>query len=203
MPTQLTRTIALLYRMESADVRQLSNQLLESRKRAWANALREEAQRHGCTRTPNAPRKADLAELKRMCQEDAANIAATWNADVERQIERIFAATPTANRNTYFSRLETWSRERDTWKLQQISLNTELTTRQYARDQFAQKNNLRGKWKFVGSPPVCKVCTRLYGLGYVTRDKVDQYGHSQHVNCPHEWIEVQPKQMPCGDLWLG
>lgn len=204
MPTtQLTRTVALLYRMESADIRDLEAQLLEARKRAWSNALTEEATRHGCNRRPNAPRLADLTELRRMSREDAQSIAKTYNTAVEREIERLYGTNPRGNRQYYFANLERWSRQRESWKLQQIALNTELTARQYARDQFARRNNIGGRWKFVGAPPVCKICTRLYGMGYVTRDRVEYYGHSQHIGCPHEWVEVQPSRLDCRDLWLG
>ncbi len=204
MPTtNLTRTLALLYRMETADIRQLEAQLLEARKRAWSNALSEEARRHGCTRTPNAPRREDLAELRRQSKADALSIANTYNAAVEREIERLYTANVRGNRQYYFSNLERWSRQRDSWKLQQISLNTELTARQYARDQFANRNKIGGRWRFVGPPPVCSTCTRLYGMGFVTRDRVVYYGHSQHINCPHEWHEVRPQRVDCRDIWLG
>jgi len=202
--SRLTETIALLYSMQDDDIRQLEQQLLDARKRAWSTALTDEARRHGCSRTPNAPRRGDLAELRRMSREDAQNIARTWNREVKAEIERLFEVNQRGNRNYYFSNLEKWSQKRDTWKLAQISVNTETTTRQYARDQFARKNNLEGgKWKFVGPAPVCAQCARLYGMGYVSRKVVDRYGHQQHIGCVHEFVEVKPEKLDCGDLWLG
>ncbi len=202
--TRLTQTIALLYQMEDADIRQLADQLLEARKRAWANALTDVAREHGCNRTPNAPRLQDLKELRRMCREDAANIARTYNREVSAKIDQLFDANRRGNRNYYFKNLERWVEQRNSWKLDQIALQTEVTTRSYARERFYRLNPLRGgRWRFIGPAPVCKVCARLYTLGFVDQATVDRNPAPVHIGCPHEWQQVQPQKANCAELWLG
>lgn len=202
--SQLTRVIALLYRMESADVKELAAELLDARKRAWDTALREQAALHGCTgRRPAPPRKDDLAELKRQSNDEAQGIAATYNRDVEREIERLYDANPRGNRQYYMTNLERWAGERAAWKNVQIAINVEQSTRYYAQQQFASKNNLTRRYKFVGASPVCRECMRLFGMGIVTQRIVDLYPCPRHVGCPHEWEVVNPKLINCADMWLG
>lgn len=204
MPTKLTQTLSLLYRMQNADVRQLENDLLESRKRAWDAALREEAARHGCTRTPSAPRRGDLAELRRQSRADAQSIAQTWNRDITREIERLYDSNPRGNRQFYFSNLERYAAERAQWKNAQIALNTETTAAEYAREQFRRLNHTGSeRYRLVGAPPVCAVCARLYGLGHVAAAVVERNPMPAHLNCAHSWSVINPPRIPCEALWLG
>lgn len=202
--SRLTEAIALLYRMESADIRQLEAQLLEARKRAWANALQGEAQRHGCNKSPSAPRREDLAELKRLCREDAQSIADTYNKAVEREIERLYGTNPRGNRQFYFSNLERWSRQRDSWKLQQIALNTNTTATEYARQRFREQNySGKERYRLVGASPVCAVCTRLLGMGFVSESVITLNPMPAHINCGHSWEIIKPPKLACQDIWLG
>lgn len=202
--SQLTQIIALLYRMQDADVKALEREILDARKRAWAQALSEAARAHGCTKTPHAPRREDLAELKRMSREDAKSIAETWNRDVTRQIERLHAENPRGNRQYYFNRLEAWASQRAQWKNQQIALQTEQTTRFYAQQRFYAMNGLRGqKYIFVGSAPVCRICARLFARGIVTQDFVNRYPCPQHPSCSHEWKPLTSEKLDCRETWVG
>jgi hypothetical protein len=190
--------------METADIRQLEAQLLEARKRSWSNALAEEARRHGCNRTPNAPRREDLAELRRMSKADALSIAKTYNAAVEREIERLYAVNVRGNRQYYFSNLERWARQRDSWKLQQISLNTDTTAHEYAKRRFREQNySGKEKYRLIGAPPVCAICTRLYGMGFVSEETTIRNSMPAHINCGHSWQIVKPPRLDCRDIWLG
>lgn len=202
--SKLTQTIALLYRMHDADQRKLADELLTMRKKAWATALRAEARKHGCNKTPNAPRREDLDELKRMCAEDAKSIVATWNRDVTRQIERIYEENRKSNRRTYFKRLEAWDQARRAWKLPQIALVTETTTAEYARERFRKQNYLGGqKYVFAGPPPTCEDCSRRFGAGIVTEAYIRKYPCPRHIGCPHTWEVVKVPKIKCADLWLG
>ena len=205
MPTtQLSKTIALLYRMEDSDTEALYNQLLDARKQAWSTALRSTAQEHGCNQVPNAPRKDDLAELKRMSRADAESIAKTYNFDVEVQIERIFEETRTANRATFYKRLEDWNTQRNSWKLPQIALVTETTTTEYARTRFREANYPAGtQYVFDGPPTVCEDCTTRYAAGVVDENYTQMYPCPRHPNCPHTWRALTPPKLDCGELWLG
>ena len=205
MPTtRLTQTIALLYQMETDDIRALEAQLLEARQRAWMTALADVAAEHGCSGSPNPARLADLRELRQMCRDDAASIARTYNREVTAEIERLYDANVRGNRYYYFKHLEEWADRRNAWKLDQIALNTETTTRNFARERFYKLNSLRGgRWKFVGPTPVCAVCARLFTLGYVDQSVVDANPAPVHIGCPHEWRKVEPEKVDCRELWLG
>lgn len=204
MPTRLTRTIALLYRMESADTETLYNQLLEARKRAWKTALELSARIHGCRQVPNAPRREDLDELKRMSREDAESITQTWNRDVIRQIEKLYEANIRGNRQYYFSNLERWNAQRNTWKLPQIALVTETTTAEYARERFRKMNYPGGqKYVFDGAPPTCKDCVRRFAAGVVDASYIRRFPTPRHINCPHTWRVLRPPRLRCDQIWLG
>lgn len=201
--SQLTQVIALFYRMTDDDAAALRDMLLEQRKRVWATALRDQARRYGCNRTPNAPSGDDLAELKRLSLRDAESVAQTWNRDVERQIEKLYAENPRGNRTYYAARMEQWVIERDAWKQPQIALNTELVTYEFARAQFREFNGIRGAFIFDGGPPVCETCVRYYALGEVDYKFIRDHNAPVHVNCPHYWREVRREKIDCADMWLG
>jgi len=202
--SQLTSTIALLYRMETGDVKQLEAALLERRKTAWVSSLANQARAHNCNRTPNAPRREDLREIKRMCKADAKSISNTWNREVTREIERLYNANPKGNRQYYFANLERWNSARDQWKLPQISLTTEMTTREYAAQRFRQMNYETAlRFLFDGPPTTCVDCTRRFAAGLVNENYVRRYPTPRHIGCPHTWRVVNVPQIDCAELWLG
>lgn len=204
MPTRLTQTIALLYKMQPADIARLEEQLLDARKKAWSTALRNEAAAHGCNRVPNAPRREDLAELKRMCKEDAKSIAATWNRDVTREIERLFQANRRTNRYYYMKRLEAWDAARREWKLPQIALVNDTTTTEYAKRRFEKMNYDGGQlYQLTGAPPVCKFCASQFAAGLVDINHVRRYAMPAHVGCGHSWTVARRPRMTCDQIWLG
>lgn len=204
LETRLLQTIALLYRMASADVTALTDSLLERRKADWITVLSEEARRHGCNQRGQAPRLQDLAELRAMSTEDARSIADTWNRDLERQLVKLFDANPRGNRNYYFSNLERWAAERDRWKLPQIAIQTAQTTRWYAQNRFRVMNGLRGgRYRFVGPPPTCKDCITRFAAGIVDERYIQRFPCPRHISCPHSYELVRPKKISCDRLWLG
>lgn len=204
LETRLLQTIALLYRMESADTEALTDDLLERRKVDWITAMSEEAQRHGCNQRGEAPRRNDLSELKAMSAEDARSIADTWNRDLERQLVKLFEANPRGNRQYYFSNLERWASERDRWKLPQIAIQTAQTTRAYAQNRFREVNGLRGgRYVFSGPAPACEICVREFAQGIVSEQYVQRHPCPRHVACPHEWQQLRPERVVCDELWVG
>lgn len=204
--SRLTDIIGLFYEMQDVDVRQLEEQLLDARKRAWDLALRELAAANRCTRTPNAPSGDDLRELKQMSHDDARSIAKTYNADLGREIQRLYDANPRGNRTYYSANLEQWVERRAKWKDAQISLTTEQTTRAYAQGRFRDMNDLSGRGaRFIVQPrlAVCKICTKLIGYGVVDQQTVDRNPLPAHIGCAHEWVQLSAPRIQCRDLWLG
>lgn len=202
--SRLTQIIGLLYQRTDAERVQLERQLLEHRKRVWATALRAEAARHGCNKAPRAPSGSDLAELRRMSREDAESIARTWNRDVERQLEKLYAANPRGNRNYYARGMEAWAAEREAYKGPQIAIVTETTTAEYARQRF-QEANYSGKerYRFEGPPPTCRECATLFAAGTVAETFIRRHPCPVHLGCPHRWVAVKLPKIPCNEMWLG
>jgi len=202
--SKLTQVISLLYSMQADDTAQLEARLLEQRKRVWTQALRDEARAHGCNGTPRAPGGGYLVDLTKLAIQDAESISTTWNRDVEKQVERIRAETPTANRFVYAHRMEQWAKERDAYKAPLIALVTETTTREMARDAF-RKHNYDGNEKYVfsGPAPTCQKCVRLFAAGIVSKAFIDKHAAPVHITCPHYWKAVSPPKLKCGEMWLG
>ena len=204
--TRLLRVLKLLYHQHDADEQALADMLLAQRKAAWQTALRDEAQAFGYTGPAQPPRREDLAELRRMSQEDARSIVNTWNRDVDRQLERLYAQNPRGNRNYYAKHMEEWAAQRDVWKARQIADTTEYSTVNYAQQRFRQMNGLRGgEYVLDGPPPVCDDCRDLYGRGVVDQVMVDQYPMPLHVNCRHTWrlLPWSVTAPPPTELWVG
>ena len=204
MPTELIQVMSLLYRMQSDDIRQMQDELLERQKQAWRTALSEQARQFGCNASPNDPSGSDLRELRAQSNEDARSIADTWNRDVERQLERLFDANPRGNRNYYAANMEQWAAQRATWKSNQIALQTVQVVRGFAQQRFAQENGLRGnRYLFVGPPPVCSVCVRHFAAGVVDQRYVDRVQIPVHPGCPHEWRLQTAQRLNCSEIWVG
>lgn len=205
MPTQLTQTVSLLYQMQSADRDKLYEQLVQARKRAWTEALAQQVVKNGCKGIPiRYPHREDLKWVEDISATDADNITATWNSEVERKIESLYADNPRANRNTYFSQLEAWNTQRNTWKLPQIALMTEMTTFAYATRRFEDMNYEGGlKYIFDGPAPTCDRCINLFAAGIVDRAYAERHGTPIHNGCPHYWSVVSAPKLKCEDLWLG
>lgn len=202
--SRLTSVIGLLYRMADADAANLETVLLESMKDAWTAALSRQARRHNCDKRPSPPRLQDLAELRRMAAEDAASITATYNRDVTREIERLYAANVRGNRSYYFANLERWTAQRSAWKGPQIAVTTETRVREYATRRFEQMNYDDAiKYSFVGPPPTCIRCVRLKAAGIVTAAFIQRNPAPVHIACPHQWRVVSPPKLACEDIWVG
>lgn len=202
--SDLIRIMALLYRMNAADIQTLSQELLDARKRAWQSALAEEVRAFGCQKTPRAPSGRDLNELKAMSLEDAQSIAQTWNRDIERQLEQIYQTNPRANRHTYIKRMREWEAKRAAWKNAQIALNTTQQTHNYARSRFFQENGLRGSYYIMTGPtPVCRECTQIMAMGILPEAFVQRKPCPRHVNCTHQYSLVTRPQIACDELWVG
>lgn len=203
--TKLLQVLALLYQTQPEEIQQIADDLMEQAKRAWRTALTEKAREYGYRGPVRDPSMGDLAYLRDLCRQDAESIAATWNKDAARQLQKLYAANPKGNRYYYAKNMEAWAKQRSEWKSRQIALNTEQQARSYAQDRFRQENGLRGgMYVLVGPPPVCGDCVDLYGRGPVNQRTVDHYRMPLHGGCDHEWKELKgPKAPPPADLWVG
>lgn len=204
--TRLLSILRLLYHQGAAEMAQIEAQLVEARKRAWLTALADEAQRWGYTGPVNPPRLGDLAWVKAESRLDAESIVTTWNRDVDRQLDRLYAANYRGNRHYYAYHMERWAAKRDGWKSKQIATQTEMSTKNYALRRFYEMNGLRGGLSFFDGPqPVCDDCIDLYTRGPVPQTVVDRYPCQRHINCFHFWTVLRGSvSAPSPDeLWVG
>ncbi len=204
--TRLQRIMRLAYEMQPEDEQELSRAILSQRTRAWRDAIQEEAAKLGVRRRANAPSGADLDTLRQMSQEDARSIRRTYNADLEREIRRLFDENPRGNRTYYTSRLDAWYEKRRAWKDKQIALWNNKTARHEATEQFKALNGIRGaKSVFTGPAPVCDDCADKFAMGEVEQRVVDRYPTPLHLGCPHSWVVTQMPRpdVPLNELWMG
>jgi len=204
--SKLLRVLGLLYRMQPTEVDDLARELLEARKRAWQAAIASEARKDGYTGPVNPPRREDLRYLRDLCRQDAQSIAATWNRDVERQLQKLYDANRRGNRHYYYKHMEAWAAKRATWKSRQIAVTTEFSTWAYARERYYEMNGMRGgRYVFDGPPPVCGDCVELFAAGVVDQAFIRKHPAPVHIGCPHLWAAVRtPGLAPrLSELWVG
>lgn len=201
--TPLLKTLSLLYSMQAADTDALFDTLMARRVDEWVRSISQELARYGCPSPAKAPTGENLQELVRLSERDAKSITSTYNRQLQAELQRLYTANPRGNRQYYYSNLEAWAAKRDRYKVPQIALQTASTTREYAQRRFRAENAIGGKYVFSGPAPTCAKCTQLKAMGAVGINVVQRYGNSQHINCPHEWVEIRPKRINCATAWKG
>lgn len=200
----VTRTIALLYKFQESEVEEYAQRLITAKTQAYKDAINEQLRRTGCPKTANNPAGADLRHIRAAAREEAAGIIKTWNADVEKQLTRLYAENPRGNRQFYISRMEAWAERRDAQKSLSIALNSTQEARGYAKERFAVKNKIEAKFRFVGPPAVCSICLKLFAKGKVSLAFVKRNPCPRHPNCPHEWEQLTSTQsFDCAEVWAG
>lgn len=137
----------------------------------------------------------------------AKSIARTHNADLRRQITRIRADVPKANRWVYSSRLEAWEKNRAAWKSSQIATTELGEVARRGKADFIDRNNLQGKARGRVSPSsaMCPLCVELVGHGSMEVDLAMSLPVPAHVGCVH-YIEIvyDKEGMPAAnELWLA
>lgn len=206
--TRLTQTLTLLYGMTDDERDDLAREIERTRVAVWRKTIQEEALKFGSRKPVSGPSGQDLATIRRQSIEDARSIQATYNRDVAKQLDKLYRQNPRGNRNYYISNMETWATDRQAYKGNQIALNTESTARQFARDLFRQVNGIRGgKYRYAGPAPVSDECKRRFGAGVVDGRYIENNPVPAHVNCPHDWEQVERPPLPPNtrpqDLWVG
>jgi hypothetical protein len=207
---ELSRTqkiVHLAMRMDSTDVSRLRGELVKIRRRAYEQELSIQAGRVGCAgSTGRLTTGPALSSLNEMSQEDAESIVNTYNYDLAIAIQAIRSETPSANRNTYASRLREWETNRNSWKLPQIAQYTENTARSRAQADFYKNNGIDGTAVLEPGTAKCPVCQGWINRGEIPLKEAMKAPGNFHPNCPHLWT-VNPAQKvkrgECADLWVG
>jgi hypothetical protein len=202
--TKLTDTLFDAYAYDESDTAKLTRQLNERYRATWINAMQDLAATHGCTQYPPTPKGADAKYLRGLAERDADSISNTFNKDLRREIERLYAANKKGNKIYYTSNLAKWQTKRDLWKVYQISLATDSNARQYAFTRFYAENTQIARMFVASGPPaVCKICMRLFAAGVVDYTFTQSHPFPAHISCPHLWRAAAPQKVECAKLWVG
>jgi hypothetical protein len=173
--------------MTREDEAGLRRHLLEHARRDYGAAVASEARRLGY----NVPsvRVSDpvvLRDLNDRTKFAAHSVRTTYNRDLEREIARIRAETPRANRATYAARLERWDRRRAEWKNHQISVTEMGQVVNRARGDFYERNGIEAIARVVPRTAVCVTCAGYIGMGDMTVAEARSLELPVHVHCDHE-----------------
>lgn len=204
--SNLLKVMALLYQYQPEEVIALQGTIVQRRIQAWMTALATKAREYGCgSNTPKLPSGRDATELDKMAKFDATSIAKTWDRDVLYKLLRLYENNPKGNRNYYAKNMEIWVKNRDQWKLPQIAITLEQSTRHYAQLRFYEENKISPKFVYSPSPRhVSDECKSRFSAGVVGIQYVKDNPVPAHPNCPHDWIEVTTTiRIDCKVLWLG
>ncbi|HML21820.1 MAG TPA: hypothetical protein PKD09_09240 [Aggregatilinea sp.] len=206
LKTGLQRRLGNIFRMRDEEINALADSLYKQRVQAWKTAIAENAKACGYTGAIPEPSGRDAQWLKSMSRLDADSIAKTWRKDVEKEIGRLYEANHRGNRYYYRKGIDEWNAKREVWKSRQIANQTEMTTFGFAQARFLGENEgLVALYTFVGPPPVCVICIRLYGMGAVTKQVMQEYPTPIHFGCTHTW-RIMPGTatgIDPGKLWVG
>jgi len=204
--TNVQKLVHLAMRQDPVDEENIRGSLLRARRLAYEDELTAQAIIVGCTgRTGRLTNGDILSGLNNDSRRDAASIVNTYNYDLAIAILNIAAEVPAANRYVYASRLQGWESARASWKNAQIALNTELTARSGAQQDFYRFNNIGGSATLQPTRAVCPICQGWIARGEVPVRVAQANPPPYHVNCPHLWATDPEKIAPdeCADLWMG
>jgi len=204
----LRQIIKAVYRMTDDDERAEFERIFRARRRAYRQALADEATRAGCPQAAQRasdPSASALADLRRESRADASSIRRTWNRESAAQVDKLYAQNPRGNRNFYYRHMEDWANERGRWKDGQIAAATLGYAQNLAAREFGQVNGLAdGTFRLVGPVPVGPDCTALMAAGEVGRGVRDRWDMPLHPNCWHSWVMVRPPvAVDCAEVWVG
>lgn len=200
------RRVFELYRMDDGDIASLYQKIEQHLTVTYKQVIQRQLTLYGCQKLATGPDSAAQKWIAAKARSDSESIARTYDRELMNRIQSIYRQNKRSNRYAYIRTLDAWIVQRNSYKIPSISLNTLTAAREYAQTRFVEENNIRGKWRLVGPPPVCKVCMRIAALGAVDwavtqkpRNKLPS-----HVNCPHQWAQLIPKKIECGpDTWTG
>lgn len=200
------RLVHLAFRYDTVMQKEISDQLFKSMRQQYEGELTRLAAGSGCNRVGLLGPGVELTRIRQVANEHAESIVNTFNSDIAREISRIRADTPTANRNTYASRLLNWETQRAQWKDPQIAMMSYQFAAQAAKEDFFSNNLVDAM--VIARPRTAAEpeCQRLVNLGEQPIEIIYRHPFPLHLNCPHEWVKIRMQQLDqfdCNDLWLG
>ena len=202
--SDVQKLVHLAMRQTADDEQSMASELTKIRQRVYNDELSIQARRSGCvTQRGRLTAGPELSVLSNQSKDDAKSIVNTYNHDLAASIINIKKQTPTANRNTYISRLQDWELARQSHKAPAIAEYTEVTARAQAQQDFYRLNNLGGFAKLMPRTAVCPICQGWINRGKVPMKIAQNNPPPYHLKCPHLW-ETEPERVDdCRELWVG
>jgi hypothetical protein len=197
------RRIFEAYRMDESDIVSLYERLERQLTSVYRQTIQRNLIKYGCQKTVTGPDAQSTRWIQAKARKDSEGISNTFDRELMSQIQKVRAKNKRANRFQYIRELDAWIAKRNGYKVASISLNTLTAAREYAAQRFRHENNINTRMRFVGPPPVCRKCIKLFGLGAVSVETADRYGDSQHGGCPHRWEELVIRKIDCSTAWTG
>lgn len=207
----LAALLALLLPLVRADAQiavdatqELYNTLLQQRIQQWQVSMAEQAASCGCPGKPiPAPSGNDLAELERLSRRDVDSIFATQEREAQAFLERLVNEKPNEPPEFYVQAYQEWFQNRLAYKAPSIALTAAQDAYFLAQKRFVEMNQFETRYRLVGPPPVCPICTDLWTQGSVDQATKDSQGAPIHINCPHTWQIVDIPSLSCDIMWVG
>jgi len=203
------RLVHLAARWDQFDVEQQRGDYLRSMRAAYNDEISIQARNVGCGDQTGRMREGSpaLPQLRAAAERHAESVVNTHNYDLAVAIIGIRQETPSANRNTYVSRLSAWNERRNAWKTPQIANMVDGEARAFAQQDFTENNRLRdrGTARLEPRTAVCPICQGWIDRGDVPLRVAMAHPSPYHPGCPHVF-NVRYDQMSreeCELLWLG
>jgi len=200
------RVVGQLFSYQASDVRALDAVLFTQARADYGAAVAAEARAAGYSiASVNVTDQAVMAALNERSGFAAKSIATTYNKDVRREIARIRAEVPKANRYTYAKRLDAWEKSRASWKAEQIAYTEMGTTINQAQRDFVRMNHLEPRAHVVPDTGQCAYCEELAGQGWMDFWTAEGLGLPAHPGCIHSLeLDYDTASLPpLGDLFIG
>lgn len=200
------KLVHLAWRQDSVAQQDIAGIIFRRLRDTYEDEMTRNAERVGCGGQRGLLQEGPaMSELRATADEHAASIVRTYNLDLSRAIAAIRTETPTANRNTFSSRLQEWESARAQWKDGQIGLMTYSTGAQMAKSDFTRLNNLSGTAEVIPKTAAEERCQALIDAGEVSIRVAEENPFPLHFNCIHEWI-LHPEKVLAGEcryLYMG
>ncbi len=213
--TDTQRLVHLTARMTADDVTEIGDRLFTEGREAYRESISAEISRWGCTGRAVGPVAGpELTAIRERADWAATSITGTYNLNLAKEIIRIGADTPTANRNTYAFRLFKAS---DSWdalywqrKQTEVAQVETMTMINAATADFYVRNGdmLQPTANVIPQMAVCPICQAMVdGNPWPSVDEVyRQFDVPPHLNCPH-YVDATPDRRltadECRQLWVG
>lgn len=203
-------------RMGADDQERIADQIFDSARTAYRDAIQEEINKWGCAGLSAVVPEAgpELSALRARADWAAESIVGTYNYELAREIVAIGKQVPTANRHVYAYRLfymeGSWDGGYWQDKATEVAQIETMTAINAAIADFYFRNDLEPQMVMIEPQvAVCDICKAMVdGNPWDSVEEVNRlFVFQPHPGCPHHLDVVSGGQrlspQQCFDLWVG